>query len=303
MEAAKLIKTLEKEDYRILMAIEIGMKRSEIVTVNNIKFYSRYPIEETLFRLKKVHKLDLIIRDSSKSEMGYTLNSKAYDLLAFHALVEKNIISQLGPILGKGKESDVYSCMDDDENIYALKIYRIGRTSFKNIKKFRSILGERTHFSWLYVNRLAAKKEYRALEKIHKLNLSTPKPIGYNRHIIVMEYLRGKELVYYKDIDDPLFIFKKIINQMILIYQKANMIHGDLGEFNVIIDEKGNILIIDWLQWIPSEHPNAHSILKRDMENLCTYFKKKFRIKTDVNEILSSFYQKKRKRKKKLLFF
>jgi len=292
VEAAKLLKKLDKEDLRILMAIEIGMKRSEYVTVNNIKFYSRYPIEETLFRLKKVHKNDLIIRNASENEISYTLNSIGYDLLALHALVEKNIISQLGPILGKGKESDVYSCMDDNENIFALKIYRIGRTSFKNIKKYRDLIGERGHFSWLYVNRLAAKKEFEALEKIYKLKLNTPNPIGYNRHIIVMEYLRGKELVYYKSIDNPEYIFNQIIDQMRIIYQEANLVHGDLGEFNVVVDEEGNILIIDWLQWVHSEHPNANSLLKRDIENLCNYFKKKFKIKSNVNEILSKFYQK-----------
>lgn len=292
MEAARLLTKVDKEDLRILMAIELGMKRSEYATVNNIKFYSRYPMEETLFRLKKVHKLDLIIRDSSTYEIGYTLNSRGYDLLALHTLVEKNIISQLGPILGKGKESDVYSCMDDDENIYALKIYRIGRTSFKNIKKFRNLIGDRAHFSWLYVNRLAAKKEFEALEKIYNLNLNTPKPIGYNRHVVVMEYLRGKELVYYKSIDKPEYIFKEIIKQMIIIYKKANIVHGDLGEFNVVVDEKGNLLIIDWLQWVPNDHPNAKKLLKRDIENLCNYFKKKFKIKSDSEEILSTFYQK-----------
>jgi len=276
------------------------MKRSEYVKVSDIKFYSRYKIEETLYRLKKVHKFDLLIRDSSSSEIGYTLNSVGYDLLALHTLVEKNIISQLGPLIGQGKESDVYSCMDDEENIYALKIYRIGRTSFKNIKKYRSIIGERGHFSWLYVNRLAAKKEYEALKKIYELNLNTPKPIGYNRHIIVMEYLKGKELVYYKEIDDPQYIFDEIINQVRIIYQKADMIHGDLGEFNIVLDEIGNILIIDWMQWIPRDHPNAHKILKRDIENICVYFEKKFNLKSNIDEILSTFYQKKKKR---FLFF
>jgi len=272
------------------------MKRSEFVKISDIRFYARYKMEETLYRLKKVHKFDLIIRDSSTSDVGYTLNSIGYDLLALHTLVERNIISQLGPLLGQGKESDVYSCMDDDENIYALKIYRIGRTSFKHIKKYRDLIGERTHFSWLYVNRLAAKKEYQALKKIYALDINTPKPIGYNRHIIVMEYLRGKELSYYKNVDDPLYIFNKIIDQARIIYQKANMIHGDLGEFNIVVDEIGNILIIDWMQWIPSDHPNAHNILKRDIENVCSYFQKKFDISSNVDEILSSFYQKKKKR-------
>ncbi|MFX0002377.1 MAG: RIO1 family regulatory kinase/ATPase [Candidatus Hodarchaeota archaeon] len=287
---ANLLTKLEKEDLRILMAIEIGMKRSEFVTVSNIKFYSRYKIEETLYRLKKVHKLDLIIRDASKHEIGYTLNSKAYDLLALHTLVEKNIISQLGPLIGKGKESDVYSCMDDEKKIYAAKFYRMGRTSFKSIKQLRNIIGERGHLSWLYVNRLAAKKEYEALKKVYELNLNTPKPIGYNRHVIIMSYLRGKELVYYKRIKKPLKIFNRIINQYKAIYKKANMIHGDLGEFNIVLDENGEILIIDWLQWISSDHPNANSLLERDLENICNYFRKKFKIESNLNEILESFY-------------
>lgn len=291
MHAAKLLIKLEKEDLRILMAIEIGMKRSEYVTVNNIKFYSRYKMEETLFRLKKVHKLDLIIRDASKHEIAYTLNSKAYDLLALHSLVEKNIISQLGPLIGKGKESDVYSCMDDNENIFAAKFYRMGRTSFKSIKQLRDIIGERGHLSWLYVNRLAAKKEYEALEKINYLRLNTPKPIGYNRHIIIMSYLRGKELVYYKNIKKPLKIFNRIIKQYRQIYKKVGMIHGDLGEFNIVLDEKGNILLIDWLQWVPMNHPNANSLLERDIENICNYFRKKYNIESNVHEIINSFYK------------
>ena len=291
MHVANLLTKLEKEDLRILMAIEIGMKRSEYVTVNNIKFYSRYKMEETLFRLKKVHKLDLIIRDASKHEIAYTLNSKAYDLLALHALVEKNLISQLGPLIGKGKESDVYSCMDDNENIFAAKFYRMGRTSFKSIKQLRDIIGERGHLSWLYVNRLAAKKEYEALEKIYPLRLNTPKPIGYNRHIIIMSYLRGKELIYYKYIRKPLKIFNRIIKQYRLIYKKAHMIHGDLGEFNIVLDEKGDILLIDWVQWVPADHPNANSLLERDIENICNYFRKKYEIESSVSEILNSFYR------------
>ncbi|MFX0106608.1 MAG: RIO1 family regulatory kinase/ATPase [Candidatus Hodarchaeota archaeon] len=292
MEVANLLTKLDKEDLRILMAIEIGMKRSEYVTVNNIKFYARYKMEETLFRLKKVHKLDLIIRDASKYEIAYTLNSKAYDLLALHTLVEKNLISQLGPLIGKGKESDVYSCMDDERNIYAAKFYRMGRTSFKNIKKYRDLIGERGHLSWLYVNRLAAKKEYEALEKIYKLNLNTPKPIGYNRHVIIMSYLRGKELVYYKSIKKPIKIFKKIIKQLKVIYQKGRMIHGDLGEFNIVLDDKGNILIIDWMQWVPLDHPNASSLLERDISNICNYFQKKFGIESNIKEIIVSFCAK-----------
>jgi RIO kinase 2 len=293
-EAAKLLekKKLGKEDLRVLVGIEIGMKRSKYVTINNIKFYSRNPIEETLYRLKKVHKLELIVRDSSKNDIGYTLNSIGYDVLGLHTLVERGTISQLGPMIGKGKESDVYGCMDDNENIYALKIFRMGRTSFKNIKMLRSFLDNRKHLSWLYVNRLAAKKEFDALGKLDDLKVDTPKPIGLNRHMIVMSYLRGKELAYYQNLKNPSKIFNKIIKQIKIIYQEADMIHGDLGEFNIVVDNKGNILIIDWLQWIPSDHPNARSILKRDIENVCNFFQKKYHIKSNPVEIIQSFKKK-----------
>jgi len=289
-EAAKLLTDLEKEDLRILMAIEIGMKRSEYVTVDNIRFYSRYKLEETLFRLKRVHKYNLLIRNSSSYKIGYTLNSIGYDVLALHALVEKKVIGQLGPIIGKGKESDVYGCMDDDENILALKIFRMGRTSFKSIKQLRDLVGKRGHSSWLYINRLAARREFEALTEIFKLKLDTPKPIAYNRHMIVMSYLKGKELVYYKDLNKPEKIFNNIIKQMKIIYQEAKIIHGDLGEFNIVLDEKENILIIDWLQWVSSDHPNARSLLERDIFNLSNYFNKKFNIQSNVQDIMTSFF-------------
>jgi RIO kinase 2 len=291
-EAAKYLIDIEKEDLRILMAIEIGMKRSEYVTVKNIRFYARYPLEETLYRLKKVHKEGMIIRNASSYEIGYTLNSLGYDVLALHALVERGKISQLGPLIGKGKESDVYSCMDDDNNIFALKIYRMGRTSFKNIKKTRNIIKNRKHLSWLYINRLSAKREFEALKRIYKLNLNTPKPIAFNRHIVVMSYLRGKELAYSRDIPNPRKIFKKIIKQIRIIYEKLGIIHGDLGEFNIVIDENENILIIDWIQWISKNHPNARKTLERDINNLCEYFKKKFKIIFDTQAILDSFLKK-----------
>lgn len=42
----------------------------------------------------------------------------------------------------------------------ALKLHRLGRTSFRAVKSKRDYLKHRNSYSWLYLSRLAALKEY-----------------------------------------------------------------------------------------------------------------------------------------------
>ena len=50
---------------------------------------------------------------------------------------------------------------NDEGETFALKLHRLGRTSFRAVKSKRDYLGNRgNHFSWLYLSRLAALKEY-----------------------------------------------------------------------------------------------------------------------------------------------
>jgi hypothetical protein len=48
--------------------------------------------------------------------------------------------------------------LTDDGEILALKLHRLGRTSFRAVKAKRDYLGRRNSFSWLYLSRLAALK-------------------------------------------------------------------------------------------------------------------------------------------------
>ena len=115
-------------------------------------------------------------------------------------------------------------------------------------------------------------------------------PVGETA--VKMEATRRRILGFGWAADQAKINLAEIIKQLKIIYKKANMIHGDLGEFNIVLDEKGNILIIDWLQWIPIDHPNAISILERDITNICTYFRKKFKIESNIDKILNLFYIK-----------
>lgn len=62
--------------------------------------------------------------------------------------------------MGVGKESDIYKCENADGHFVILKFERLGRTSFKTIKRNRDYLKNRHNYNWLYLSRLASVKEY-----------------------------------------------------------------------------------------------------------------------------------------------
>ena len=43
--------------------------------------------------------------------------------------------------------------MNEEGEIFALKLHRLGRTSFRAVKNQRDYLGKRQNYSWLYLSR------------------------------------------------------------------------------------------------------------------------------------------------------
>ena len=287
MKALKQLQDLSYEDIRILMAVELGMKRFRSVPINHVQFFARYNKEETQFHLDRAHKIGSLIR-STKGRPSYTLNSEGYDVLALHALFEKKIIQSLGPSIGRGKESDVFRGLTPEGGQVAVKFHRLGQTSFRKIRNLRSYIENRKHMSWLYASRLSASREFLALETIQKLNLDVniPKPIINNRHVVVMSILQGEEIQKFDFLNDAEDLFNDIIRQYKLIYSQAHIIHGDLGEFNILIDPDDRIMIIDWPQWVDWNHPNGQDILDRDITNICQFFINKHSVDSDPDEII-----------------
>ncbi len=285
LPAISIYPKLEKEDIRMLAAIELGMRRAESVPLEQIRFFARMPIEKVQYHLDRVHKLDLVIRSSQKL-VTYVINSVAYDLLAIHTLAEQGFIAKWGPKLGVGKEADVYRALTAKDEEVAVKFFRLGRTSFRNVKKSRKYIAKRGHYSWLYVSRLSAESEFEALKKVYGLSPHTPKPYAQNRHAIVMGIIQGQTLLDFPDLADPVGTFSQIITDIKIFYQQAGIIHGDLGEFNILLDEDENLLIIDFPQWVPTNHPNAREYLMRDITNVCNFFKKRHQVDSDPQAIL-----------------
>jgi RIO kinase 2 len=101
-----------------------------------------------------------------------------------------------------------------------------------------------------------------------------------------MQYINGIQLSDVINLEEPNVFLLDILDNIRIIYN-AGFIHSDLSEYNVLIDEKADIWIIDWPQYISSDHPNAEEILERDIGNISYYFERKHHTKMSRNEALS----------------
>ncbi|MHA1732941.1 MAG: RIO1 family regulatory kinase/ATPase domain-containing protein [Promethearchaeota archaeon] len=266
---------ISREGLRVLTAVELGMRRYKVVPVEQIRFYSRTNMDEVTYRLDEIHKLELVVRDRRGVE-GYYLNSVGYDVLAINALVGQDCIAEFGPQLGVGKEADVYEVLSPTGERLALKFHRLGRTSFRNVRKLRGYLGARGHMSWLYASRLSAEREYEGLTRVRPLNLPIPTPFAQNRHAVLMSFIDGREIRHFHQLPDPGGLLEGVLEVVRRAYSEAGVVHGDLGEFNILVDGDFHFTIIDWPQWVPSDHPRAAELLERDIDNVVGFFQRRF---------------------------
>ncbi|MCX9011009.1 MAG: serine/threonine protein kinase [Candidatus Methanoperedens sp.] len=271
-------------EFRVLLAIESKMKFYEWVPKEDIAAFAGYDLKEVEFILSRLATNKLVQRSTAPYE-GYRIYFEAYDLLALNALVKRGSVNAIGGLIGVGKESRVYEVTSGiTDRLAVIKLHREGNISFKRVRVKREHIEERRHFSWLYASRLAAEKEYGALKILYP-QVSVPEPIDNNRHAIVMSAVKGQELSRTR-LDEPEWYLDEILKQVKNAYG-LGIIHADLSEFNIFINPEG-CEIIDWPQYVTTNHANAAELLYRDIENVLTFFKRKYRIKRDIQEVMNN---------------
>jgi RIO kinase 2 len=280
--AAKVVKNLEPEDYKLLKVLASGLKQHESLTRKEITTYSKMHENIVDFRINRLHDMKLI----GKNKGGFTLLMMGLDTVALKMLVDKDIIIAMGKPIGIGKESDVFEAITSSEQGRALKFFRIGRISFREVRRRRTFIGKEDIHQWLLVNIDAAKKEYNALNRLRHSGIRIPVLYYRAMHCVVMNRIDGLRLVNIHELEDPKITLQNILHYIGIAY-KYNMINSDLSEYNVLLDSKNNIWIIDWPQVVSRSHPNAADLIKRDVYNIVNFFNKRFDLRKDKDEALN----------------
>jgi len=232
-------------------------------------------------RLRTVERRDRMLRKRRTEER--MVLEEVFDrstLMIIYELMNKGEIEDIFGVAKAGKESRLYWGKAPNGEEIAIKIYLttsaefkkgmlpyiMGDPRFKKVKRdTRSLV-----YAW-------ALKEFRNLSSAHEAGVRVPRPIAVKKNVLLMEFIGkdgiGAPLMKEAELSNPKQILRRLLADLKKLFTKAKLIHGDLSEYNVMIWE-GKPVIFDLSQTVPLEHPNAESLLKRDLENLHRFFKK-----------------------------
>ena len=107
------------------------------------------------------------------------------------------------------------------------------------------------------------------------------RPIDFNRHCVVMQLVNGHPLQQITEVDDPAELYDKLMN-LLLKFANHGVIHGDFNEFNIMVKDNGEPIIIDFPQMVSTNHPNAKEFFNRDVRCLQDFFRRRFNYESEL---------------------
>lgn len=206
-------------------------------------------------------------------------------LLALYKLVHKKWLSVIGGSISTGKEANVFYGERDGASV-AIKIYRIrtanfttmssyitGDRRFSNVKKAKKEL----IFAW-------TRKEFANLVRARDAGIAVPEPLVWDRNILIMSFIGTGEIPHPQirnvELEDPQETYAEVTGIIDTLYNKAELVHADLSEFNILYGDKP--YLIDMGQSVTRDHPRALPFLMRDIRNINRFFKNRCDVRTDI---------------------
>ncbi len=232
---------------------------------------------EALISKLERRKLERLEKDSET----YKIMASVFDsstLLTLYHLINRGVMDVFYGAVSTGKEANIFCALDKQGNYVAVKIYRIATSDFKNMHRylagdprFRHVPKERRDVIYTW-----ASREFKNLQRAYGAGVPVPRPIDCEKNVLVMEFL-GEEGVPYPRMKDtppkaPRRAFEALFDATKTLYQKAELVHSDLSEYNVLLAPEP--VLIDFSMGTDRANPMGDELLMRDIENLVRYFRK-----------------------------
>lgn len=279
--AAHLTSLLSEEAFSLLKVSVSLISRFESIPFESLVNYSSEPEDRLRYAQNVLSRYGLWVKEGK----GYRVTMLGLDTLALHTLVKKRLIKEVGTPIGIGKESDVYEALNEEGRPVALKLFRIGRISFRSLSKKRGYGFGQGH-KWLMSSIRSAQMEEKMLRKLESFSLKVPTCLGSAYHTVVMEMKLGIPLYRIRKLQYPDVVLARVLEAVREIYLKAGLVNSDLSEFNILITPEHEVVLIDWPQALDASNRAADAALERDLRNIINYFSKKFRISCELSRAL-----------------
>ena len=204
-------------------------------------------------------------------------------------LVHEGLIDVVLHQLMSGKEATVYVVRCGQElrcakvykdankrNFRQAALYQEGRKT-KNSRQARA-MEKGTRYGRKAQEEAWQSVEVDTLYRLAAAGVRVPQPYGFFQGVVLMELLTDAEGNAAPRLNDLVleperaFAYHATLIREIVRMLCAGVIHGDLSEYNVLVDRDGPV-IIDLPQAVNAAgNNNAASMLQRDVDNITTYF-------------------------------
>ncbi len=204
-------------------------------------------------------------------------------------LVRDGLVDEVIRPLKSGKEASVYVVLSEGEircakvykeankrGFHKQALYQEGR-KVRNSRQARA-MEKNTRFGRKQQEEVWQNAEVDALYRLASVGVRVPKPYNFVEGVLLMELVtdaegaaapRLNDLVLTKE--EALDYHDRLIKDVVRMLC-AGLVHGDLSEFNVLVDSNGPV-IIDLPQAVDAAaNNNAASMLGRDVNNMAAYF-------------------------------
>jgi RIO kinase 1 len=198
--------------------------------------------------------------------------------MVIYRFLTEGVLNEVHGVVSAGKEARVYWGKNKEGKDLAVKIYLTSSAEFKK-GMFKYIEGDYRFkgvkhdtrsliFAW-------AQKEFRNLEQAARAGVDVPEPIAVKNNVLLMEFI-GEDGVSAPSLKERQpanagKVYRQLMTYLVKLYRKADLVHGDLSEYNIMM-WKGKPLLFDMSQSVPSSHPLAKSLLERDLTNVNRFF-------------------------------